>query len=165
MRRGLPDVLGRLCLRMPTLREAGISIAIGVGLWIMSTTAVAVWEQAVPADVFKQQTESARQYSQAFSGSIAAALLLAIVPAMSEETFYRGALQPVFGVFLSSLLFYSDPFTIWFDAGSVDLVRRLAWFCLAQIALSHQRRHNRARPFQFFALSGRNLMCCIVATA
>ena len=105
MRRPLPNMLRRLCLRMPTLREACISMAVGAGLWMLATTAAAVWEHSAPADVFKQQTDSARQYFQAFSGSIGSALLLAVIPALSEEIFYRGALQPVFGLFLSSLFF------------------------------------------------------------
>ncbi|MDE2951078.1 MAG: CPBP family intramembrane metalloprotease [Chloroflexota bacterium] len=105
MRRPLPAALRRLCLRRPTRREAAISIAVGVSLWMLSTAALEVWEQAVPADVFKQQTDSARQFYQAFSGSLVSALLLAVVPAVSEEIFYRGALQPVFGLFLTSLFF------------------------------------------------------------
>ncbi|MDE2853701.1 MAG: CPBP family intramembrane metalloprotease [Chloroflexota bacterium] len=104
-RRRLPDVLRRLSLRMPTLREAGVSIAIGVGLWIFSTAAVAIWERAVPEAVFQQQTEPARLYFEVFSGSFVSALMLAVIPALSEEIFYRGALQPVFGVLLSSLFF------------------------------------------------------------
>ena len=104
-RRPLPDVLRRLCLRLPTLREAVVSIAVGVALWIFSTAAVAVWEQAVPADVFQQQTAEAQQFYEAFSGSLALALLLALLPALSEEIFYRGALQPVFGILLSSVFF------------------------------------------------------------
>ena len=104
-RRRLSEVLRRLCLRMPTPREAGISIAAGVGLWFFSMAAVSVWEQAVPAHVFQEQTESARQYFQAFSGSIVTALLVAVVPAVSEEIFFRGALQPVFGTILTSLFF------------------------------------------------------------
>ena len=104
-RRRLPELLSRLCLRWPTLREAVVSGAIGVGLWIFSAAAVVIWEQAAPADVFQQQTESARQYFDAFSGSLTSALLLAVVPAVSEEIFFRGALQPVFGVLLSSLFF------------------------------------------------------------
>ena len=105
IRRRFPDVLRRLCLRKPTLRELGISIAAGIGLWLLSTAAVAIWEQALPADIFQQQTEAPRLYFQAFSGSAITALLLALIPAMSEEIFYRGALQPVFGVLLSSLFF------------------------------------------------------------
>ncbi len=105
VRRRLPDVGRRLCLPRPTLREALNSIAIGAGLWILATAAVTIWEHRTPADVFMQQTEPARQYFQVFSGSIAAALLLAVIPALSEEILYRGALQPVFGVFLSSLFF------------------------------------------------------------
>lgn len=104
-RRRLPDMLRRLSLHRPTPREASVSIAVGVGLWILSTAAVTIWQQAVPAEVFQQQTESARQYFEALSGSIAPALLLAVLPAVSEEIFYRGALQPVFGALLSSLFF------------------------------------------------------------
>ncbi len=104
-RRGLPAILHRLCLRMPSLKEVCVSVAVGAGLWLLMMAAVAIWEQAVPADVFERQTKAARQYSEAFSGSLAASLILAVVPAVSEETFYRGALQPVFGMFLSSLFF------------------------------------------------------------
>lgn len=105
LRRSWSEVLGRLCLRVPTLRQAAISIAVGALLWLLTTAAVAVWEGAVPADVFMRQTADARQFSQVFSQSLAAALLLAVAPAVSEEIFYRGALQPVFGIFLSSLFF------------------------------------------------------------
>lgn len=104
-RRRLPAVRRRLRLQIPRLREVGLSIAVGVVLWLLTTAAVAVWEQAAPADIFQQQTQAARQYAQAFSASLSAALLLAIAPAVSEEIFYRGALQPVFGIFLSSLFF------------------------------------------------------------
>ena len=105
MRRRLADVLGRLCLRLPTLREAAISIAVGAGLWMFATASVAAWQQSLPADAFQQQTELARQYAQAFSGSLGAALLVAIVPAVSEEILYRGALQPIFGALVTSLFF------------------------------------------------------------
>ncbi|MYD11723.1 MAG: CPBP family intramembrane metalloprotease [Chloroflexi bacterium] len=104
-RRRLPDVVRRLGLRMPTLWEAAISIGVGVGLWTFSTAAVALWERAVPADIFQQQTAEAQRFYEAFSGSLALALLLALLPALSEEIFYRGALQPVFGILLSSLFF------------------------------------------------------------
>ena len=105
LRRRRAAVLRRLALRMPTLREAGISVAAGICLWLLTAAAVALWEAALPAEVFQLQTESARQFAAAFSGSIAAAMTLAIIPAFCEEIFYRGALQPIFGVFLSSLFF------------------------------------------------------------
>ncbi|MCY4246519.1 MAG: CPBP family intramembrane metalloprotease, partial [Chloroflexi bacterium] len=105
LRRRLPEALDRLCLRKPTPREAAISIAVGISLWLFSTAAVAAWERSVPAAVFQQQTELAQHYFQAFSGSIVTALLLAIVPAVSEEIVYRGALQPVFGAVVTSLFF------------------------------------------------------------
>lgn len=105
MRRRLPDVLSRLCLRPPTLREASIGIAVGAGLFLLMAAAISVWQHAVPAEVFERQTEPARLYFSAFSGSITAALLLAVVPAVSEEIFYRGALQPVFGILLTSIFF------------------------------------------------------------
>ena len=105
LRRSWSEVLGRLGLRVPTLRQAAISIAVGAVLWLLTVAAVAIWEGAVPAEVFERQTAAARQFSQVFSQSLAAALLLAVAPAVSEEVFYRGALQPVFGIFLSSLFF------------------------------------------------------------
>ncbi len=105
MRRTVADLLERLDLRRPSLKEAGISIVVGGGLWLMTTALVAIWERSVPAEVFLRQTAEAQRYFAAFSGSVITALLLAIIPAVSEEVFYRGALQPIFGVLLSSLFF------------------------------------------------------------
>ena len=105
LRRRRTELVQRLCLRMPTLTDVGISIAAGVGLWIFSIGALTIWEQSVPADVFQQQTEYPRLYFEAISSSVFGVLLLAISPAVSEEILFRGALQPVFGVFLTSLFF------------------------------------------------------------
>ena len=90
-RRRLPDVVSRLCLRRPTLREAVLSIAVGVGLWLFSVAAVRAWEAAVPADVFQQQTAAAQQFYEAFSGSLTLALLLALLPAFSAKRYFIAA--------------------------------------------------------------------------
>ena len=130
-RRTLPDILSRLCLRRPTVRETAIGIAAGVGLWLFSVAAVTAWEAAVPADVFHQQTAEAQRFYQAFSGSLALALLLALLPAISEEIFYRGALQPVFGVLLSSLFFTATHLQYAFTPALLILFVSLARLRLA----------------------------------
>lgn len=104
-RRSSAEALRRLGLRRPSLRETVISVLAAVALWKLAAAATTLWAQMVPAEVFEQQNAAGRQVFRAFEGSMASALLLAIVAATSEEILYRGALQPIFGLFISSLFF------------------------------------------------------------
>ncbi len=105
IRRSSAEARRRLGLRAPTLRETFIGLSAGAGLWLFSTGAVAIWSSAAPVEVFEQQTAAGRQIFHAFGGSLASALMLAAISAIGEEILYRGALQPVFGVVLTSLFF------------------------------------------------------------
>ena len=104
VRRPLLPTLDRLGLRMPTPRElligAGtallmIGIAIGVGFF---------WEIIVGEDTLQQQTQVSAMLSQSIT-TLGVALIISSTAAIGEEIAFRGALQPIFGVAVTSLFF------------------------------------------------------------
>ena len=56
-------------------------------------------------DVFDSQTSTARLLFEIRKGSLPSGLLVAVLAAICEEILFRGALQPVFGLVISSLFF------------------------------------------------------------
>lgn len=98
------QVLARLGLRLPTAGEAVVGIGAAIALLSFQFCAGAVWMILVPEELFNQQT----QLSQAIAGSVttfSAALLVALFSSVGEELAFRGALQPVLGLGLTSVLF------------------------------------------------------------
>lgn len=104
VRRDLTMTLIRLGLRMPTSRDISVGIGAGVVLWIVSVVFSIAWQLLSDPTVFNQQTQAAEQFSQAIN-SLPLVLLVSITAAFGEEIFIRGALQPIFGLWLTSLSF------------------------------------------------------------
>jgi hypothetical protein len=104
IRRTLPQSLERLGLRLPTPHD--VLWGIGGGLFLFGVTVVlyAVWTQLVPEDQLTQQQAAAEQLVRSFD-TLPLALLISISAAVSEEILFRGAVQPVFGLTLTSILF------------------------------------------------------------
>ncbi|MFC1960931.1 CPBP family intramembrane glutamic endopeptidase [Chloroflexota bacterium] len=100
-----PSQVGlRLGLRWPGFTELMAGIGIAVILLAFQLGAGIVWFLLVPEEVFNQQT----QVSQAISGSVTsmvAALLVALFSSVGEEVAFRGALQPVMGLWPTAILF------------------------------------------------------------
>ncbi len=104
IRRSLPEALTRLGLRAPTLAELGAGIGItfilfGAVFWIGF-----FWVRMTPQDVYNQQT----QVSGLISASVTTLFLafqLAATAAIGEEIAFRGALQPVFGLWPTAIIF------------------------------------------------------------
>jgi membrane protease YdiL (CAAX protease family) len=104
IRRSLPEALTRLGLRAPTLAELGAGIGItfilfGAVFWIGF-----FWVRMTPQDVYNQQT----QVSGLISASVTTLFLafqLAVTAAIGEEIAFRGALQPVFGLWPTAIIF------------------------------------------------------------
>ena len=99
LRRDLDGVLRRLGLRLPTRRDWLAGLAAGVFIYGLATLAAS----ALPSSA-SDESEVALLFD-IVKHSMPAALLLAILSSTSEEIFFRGALQPVFGLCVSSLLF------------------------------------------------------------
>ena len=103
-RRKWRQVIERLALVMPCPTDFAIGIGTGL-LWICF---ILVWESILAATGWGQ-TEAAGQIGEAelqqFFESIPAILALGLAIGIGEESLFRGALQPRFGLLLTSLLF------------------------------------------------------------
>lgn len=104
IRRNGGATLARLGLRLPTLRDVAVGTGMGLALFVLIIALGAVWALTVTPEQLEQQTAAAEQLAAAFS-TLPMALLLATSVAVGEEIFFRGALQPVFGLGLTSLFF------------------------------------------------------------
>ena len=105
IRRNLREVFQRLGLRFPQRRDWTAGLAMAMGLHAMAWAASAVWAGMAAADTWQQQTAAARQLFEAYSSSLILAVVFALLTAISEEMLFRGALQPIFGLGISSLFF------------------------------------------------------------
>lgn len=104
LRRTPQQALARLGLRLPT--RADLNFGVGVGLLLFGFVLVVsyAWAAVVSPQELQQQTAASDQIAQAF-GTLPMSFLLSLIVAVGEEIFFRGALQPVFGIWLTSLLF------------------------------------------------------------
>ncbi len=100
LRRDLDSVLRRLGLRLPTLRDWLAGLVMGTLIFGGMTLAASVLPSNTTAD-----QSGAHPLFNIVKSSLPAALLVAILAGTGEEIFFRGALQPVFGLYVSSLLF------------------------------------------------------------
>lgn len=103
IRRSPAQSLARLGLRLPTRQDVLVGAGVGFGLMLLANVFVAVW-QALDAERMAEQTRAAEQLVSAYA-TLPLAFLLALCAAVGEETLIRGALQPVFGIFASSVFF------------------------------------------------------------
>ncbi|MDE2775642.1 MAG: CPBP family intramembrane metalloprotease [Chloroflexota bacterium] len=99
LRRDLDGVLRRLGLRLPTRRDWLAGLAAGM----------LIFGGMMLASKFISLTANghsgASELFDIVKVSLPAALLVAILSSVGEEIFFRGALQPIFGLWVSSALF------------------------------------------------------------
>lgn len=100
LRRNPATALRRLGLRWPTVSDCLAGLILGLLIYFAATLAASVLLNGVTADQL-----GARALFDALKGSLPAALALALMAAAGEEILFRGALQPVFGIVVTSLLF------------------------------------------------------------
>lgn len=103
-RRNLAQSLERLGMPIPSMGDVVWGLGMGVLLWVVLIIMATVWAALVPIDEITQQTMASDQIAQAFN-TLPLAFLLSLSAALSEEILFRGALQPVLGVTLTSIFF------------------------------------------------------------
>jgi len=105
VRRNLAQALDRLALVRPGGQDWRWGIGGAVFLYFLQITLGLIWFLMVSPEVFEAQTAAADEIFAAYSGSLAAGFLLAFTAAVGEEILFRGALQPVFGIPVTSAFF------------------------------------------------------------
>ncbi len=104
IRRTLPQSLERLGLRIPTLQDVTWGVGVGFALYGALIVMGIIWASFVPIEQIEEQNAAAQELAGVFN-TLPLAFLLSITAAVSEEILFRGALQPVFGLVLTSLFF------------------------------------------------------------
>jgi membrane protease YdiL (CAAX protease family) len=102
-RRGVA-ALQRLGLRAPTLSELGMALAMAFFLYGLAFGIGIVWQILTPKDVFDQQTVLSNEIGSSIN-TLTLGFILAITAALGEEIAFRGALQPIFGLIPTTILF------------------------------------------------------------
>lgn len=103
-RRNLRSALHRLAIVRPTLAQLGI----GIGVGLLMVPVVLVSEYLLSLIGLKADSSVERLSEQLIgplATSIPGILTLGLAAALGEETIFRGALQPRFGLILTTVLF------------------------------------------------------------
>ena len=103
VRRGLRQALDRLGLRWPSVRSIAIGTLTVIPFAII-TAATAYAVEAVQPGTLDRLDEAVSDLTGGQSG-LGFALALGISAAVGEETLFRGALQPKYGLVLTALIF------------------------------------------------------------
>lgn len=104
IRRTLPQALERLGLRLPTGQDLRWGIGAGLLLVLALMVMSNIWALLAPIEQINEQSAAAEGLSRAF-GTLPLAFLLAATAAVGEEVLFRGALQPVFGLWATGIFF------------------------------------------------------------
>jgi membrane protease YdiL (CAAX protease family) len=118
IRRGVPETLARLGLRIPTRQDVIWGVGVGLGLLIFMLIFNVIWTLVTSPELIEQQTSAAEQLNMAFS-TLPLAFVLAISASLGEEIWVRGGLQPIFGLGVSSIFFASLHMQVAFTPGIV----------------------------------------------
>ena len=100
LRRDPASALRRLGLRKPTISDCLAGMVLGLLICLASTTVAGLMPEGVTADHL-----GARAIFDAVKNSLPAALALAVLAGTGEEILFRGAVQPVLGIVVTSFLF------------------------------------------------------------
>ncbi len=104
VRRTWRQACERLGLTWPTGRAVLVSLAAVLGLFMYVALLSGLWMALVSEETYQKQTEASEALSESVT-SVGLAFVLAATAAVGEEIAYRGALQPVFGLWPTAVLF------------------------------------------------------------
>jgi hypothetical protein len=104
LRRDLPATLARLGLRAPIRDDWRAGVLSGLALYGFAVAFATIWQLLVAPEVFQEQTRAADEIARSIN-TPELTLIVTLSAAVGEEILIRGALQPVFGIGLSSAFF------------------------------------------------------------
>lgn len=103
-RRSLREALVRLGLRLPTRDDLTAGVTTGIALIFVALVFGFVWQVLTDPETFQQQNLAAEQLAQSIN-TLPLVFAVSASAAIGEEVFVRGALQPIFGIQLTSVFF------------------------------------------------------------
>jgi uncharacterized protein len=95
--------LERLGLRLPTARQVGIGLGMVVVAFVISAVSSGLVSLLQP-DLYDEINENLREMTSQFDTAWGA-LILGIMSGAGEETLFRGAVQPRFGIIFTAIIF------------------------------------------------------------
>ncbi len=104
IRRSGPEVLERLGLESPSMTSVGVGVAAAIALIFVVFALTIAWLIVVGEETFEQQNEASDAITQSIN-TIWLALGVAVTAAIGEEIAFRGALQPIFGLWWTAIIF------------------------------------------------------------
>jgi membrane protease YdiL (CAAX protease family) len=104
IRRDGRSALARLGLGVPNVSALIVGAVVGIGLYAAIIGLGAVWVLFVTPEQLAEQTAASQQLAQSFD-TLPLIFLLSVSVALGEEILFRGALQPIFGIGLTSVFF------------------------------------------------------------
>lgn len=104
IRRDWRQAFQRLGLVWPGGKAVLVTLGVVLALFIYVILVTMVWMGAVSEETYKKQTEASEALSESVS-TLGLAFALAATAAVGEEIAYRGALQPVFGLWPTAIAF------------------------------------------------------------
>ncbi|HEX3049623.1 MAG TPA: type II CAAX endopeptidase family protein [Aggregatilineaceae bacterium] len=104
VRRNWREVFERLGLKKPTLQDVGIAIGVTIALFIFLVAASAIWSLLESQETIEEQQKASEALGDSIN-TIWLVLLVSVLAAVGEEIAFRGALQPIFGLWPTAILF------------------------------------------------------------
>ncbi|MBN1564505.1 MAG: CPBP family intramembrane metalloprotease [Anaerolineae bacterium] len=104
VRRNLVQTLKRLGLEVPTIEQLAVGFGVVILLFIFIVSVAIVWQGVVSDETFEEQNQASDALSDSI-GTLWMAFLISMTAGVSEEIAFRGALQPVFGLWPTAILF------------------------------------------------------------
>jgi membrane protease YdiL (CAAX protease family) len=104
LRRDWRATFQRLGLGPISLPGFGISLVLVFGLLMMVVIFSGLWAGIVSEETFEEQTEASSALAESVN-TVGLAFALAMTAAVGEEIAFRGALQPVFGFWVTAFVF------------------------------------------------------------
>jgi hypothetical protein len=104
LKRNLPAALARLGLRAPSIEELSIGFLTGSGLVICAFSVGVLWTILTPPDTLEQQTQVSRLIALSVD-TVSLSFVVAACAAVGEEIAFRGALQPIVGLWPAAIFF------------------------------------------------------------
>jgi membrane protease YdiL (CAAX protease family) len=104
IRRSPAQTAARLGLRFPKPEDFNWGLGYGLLTYVLVIAFIGVWTLLTSPEQFAEQTAAAQQLGSIFT-SIPQAFVLSLLIGFGEELFFRGALQPIFGIGFTSVFF------------------------------------------------------------